>query len=372
VDTPNTPPSAYTALEKQSCPACGAQAEWSARKHMLVCPFCGTESPAELESDTGKIIEHDLVTALREVPDEMRGWQEERRTVKCQSCKAITVFDPEKVASRCDFCNSPELVDYEEIRSPLRPESILPFKINREQVHATIKSWLGSRWFAPNALKSRSLVDTVHGVYIPYWTFDSEVHCPWTADSGTYYWVSESYTDAQGKRGTRQVRKTRWTPASGAIDHTFDDVLIPGTSGVDRKLLARIENFPTVSDLVPYDKGYVSGWDVEHYQVVLFDAAEQARAKKITALEGLCGSAVPGDTHRNLQISPSFSEQTFKLVLVPVWLLVYDFGRQRNQVLVNGYTGAIAGTYPKSAWKIFFAVLAALVVIALILFFSNR
>jgi hypothetical protein len=371
VDTPNEP-SAYTALEKHSCPACGAQAEWSARKQMLVCPFCGTEAPAELESDTGKIVEHDLVTTLREIPEDQRGWDSERRTVKCQSCKAVTVFDPEKVASRCDFCNSPELVDYEEIRSPLRPGSVLPFKVDREFVHGKIKQWLGSRWFAPNALKSRSLVDTVNGVYIPYWTFDSQVHCPWTADSGTYYWESQSYTDAQGKRRTRQVRKTRWRPASGAVDHAFDDVLIAASQGVDRKLLTQIENFPTTSELVPYDKGYVSGWDVEHYQIVLFDAAELARAKKHQAMMGICGSAVPGDTHRNLRINPAYSAETFKLVLAPLWLLVYDFGKKRNQVLVNGYTGAIAGNYPKSSWKIFFAVLGGIALIVIIILLGNR
>ena len=358
-------PNAYTALEKHSCPACGAQAEWSARKHMLVCPFCGTESPAKLESDTGKIVEHDLVSALRDVPDDMRGWQTERHTVKCQSCKAITVFDPEKVGTRCDFCNSPELVDYDEIRAPIRPGSVLPFKVDRERVHATIKHWLGNRWFAPNSLKSRALVDTVHGVYVPYWTFDSEVYCPWTADAGYYYWVSESYTDAQGKRRTRQVRKTRWRPASGSINHTFDDILIAGSTGVDPKLLAKVENFPT-TELVPYDKGYVTGWDVEHYQVVLFDAAKAARGKKHTILLGLCSSEVPGDTQRNLRIHPTYSAETFKLILAPLWLLAYDFGRKRNQVLVNGYTGAIAGTYPKSAWKIFFLVIGILAIVGII------
>ena len=333
---------------------------------MLVCPFCGTESPAELETDTGKIIEHDLVAALRELPDDQRGWEGERRTVKCRSCKAITVFDPEKVGTKCDFCNSPELVDYNEIKAPIRPGSLLPFQVDRERVHATIKTWLGSRWFAPNALKSRSLVDTVHGIYIPYWTFDSEVYCPWDAEAGHYYWVTEHYTDAQGKTQTRQVRKTRWVPASGSIRHAFDDVLVSGTTGTDQRLLAKIENFPT-AELTPYDKGYVSGWDVEHYQVVLFDAVEVARSKKHRILMQLCAREVPGDTHRNLRINPQYSAETFKLILAPIWLLTYDFGRKRNQVLVNGYTGAIAGTYPKSAWKIFFLVLGILALIGVIL-----
>jgi hypothetical protein len=34
---------------------------------------------------------------------------------------------------------------------------------------------------------------------------------------------------------------------------------------------------------------------------------------------------VPGDTHRNLRIHPSFSGQTFKHILVPVWVLAYVY-----------------------------------------------
>ena len=76
----------------------------------------------------------------------------------------------------------------------------------------------------------------------------------------------------------------------------------------------------------------------------------------------LCSQQIPGDTHRNLQIYPEFSGRTFKHVLVPVWLLKYDFGAKPYQVIVNGYTGAIAGRHPLSVWKIAFLVLVALLV----------
>ena len=53
----------------------------------------------------------------------------------------------------------------------------------------------------------------------------------------------------------------------------------------------------------------------------------------------LCAGQVPGDTHRNLQIFPDYSGRTFKHVLVPVWLLSYNYGAKAFQVIVNGYTG---------------------------------
>ena len=47
-------------------------------------------------------------------------------------------------------------------------------------------------------------------------------------------------------------------------------------------------------------------------------------------------------------------------MLVPIWLLSYNYGAKAYQVVVNGYTGQIAGNHPYSAWKIFFAVVAAI------------
>ncbi len=117
----------------------------------------------------------------------------------------------------------------------------------------------------------------------------------------------------------------RWEPASGVVDHSFDDELVPGTTGVDIELLRQVEPFPT-SEIVPYDTAFLSGHVVEHYQVALTEAAGDSEAQMRAALEQLCAQQVPGDTHRNLVIHPVFSGRTFKHVLVPIWLLVYMFG----------------------------------------------
>ena len=41
------------AQKKFSCPACGAEARWDPGKKALVCPFCGTTSPAQAELAAG-------------------------------------------------------------------------------------------------------------------------------------------------------------------------------------------------------------------------------------------------------------------------------------------------------------------------------
>jgi hypothetical protein len=358
------------ALEKHACAACGAQAEWNPAKQLLVCPFCGTAAPFSVDPASGALVENDLARALRELPEEARGWLTEKRTVQCQSCKAVSVFDPERVGQNCNFCGSPALVDYTEIKAPIRPQGLLPFKVSEPQVREQIRRWYASKWLAPGKLKSRALVDRVRGVYIPYWTFDAQAVCPWTADAGHYYYTSETYRDNKGHTQTRQVRHVRWEPASGEVRHFFDDEPVPGTHGVSHDLLKQVEPFPT-AELVPYDTAFLSGFVVEHYQVVLLQAAEHSQQSMSRQLFDMAGSEVPGDTYRNLDIRPVFSGQTFKHILVPVWLLSYLYGTKSYQVVVNGHTGRMAGQYPKSAWKIALLVLLALIALMIVIMLSE-
>jgi predicted RNA-binding Zn-ribbon protein involved in translation (DUF1610 family) len=359
------------ARQKYNCPSCGAEAQWNAAKQALVCPYCGTVSPATMDA-AGNITEHDLATALRAIGPDDRGWATERKSVKCQSCQAITVFDPHRAAQRCDFCGSAAIIPVDQQARPIRPDSLLEFKIPETQVRETIRQWYGSRWFAPNKLGTRALTDTVHGIYIPYWTFDAQVSADWTAMSGDYYYVSESYTDSQGRSQTRQVRKVRWYPSSGHLEHFFDDELVPATKGVETDLLRGVEPFPTTSDLKPYDPGFLSGWVVEQYQIDLVAAAEHAQKAMEEKTRQLCAKEVPGDTHRDLNVDADFSGQTFKHILVPVWLLAYTYGSKNFQVVINGYTGTISGRYPKSAIKIILLVLLILAIIGGIIYMANR
>ncbi|MCA1585878.1 MAG: zinc ribbon domain-containing protein [Acidobacteria bacterium] len=349
-----------SALDKHLCPACGAEANWNASKQALVCPYCGTTSPGELASDGSVIKEHDLVAALRAIPGEKRGWGNDRVAVQCKSCQAITLFEPTRVAQRCDFCGSPAIVPYEKTRNAIAPESLLPFQISEPQVRESMRRWYGSRWFAPNRLKNAAFTDTVHGIYVPYWTFDAHVDARWAAEAGYYYYVT-----VRRSGRLQQVRKVRWEAAAGELSLTFDDELVAATQGVHAKLLRGVEPFPTAS-LKPYDRGYVSGWVVEQYQIDLVAAAMNAKRAIEAKVHEACASDVPGDTYRNLQVNATFSDETFKHVLLPLWLLSYTYGRNAFQVVVNGVTGTIAGERPWSWIKILLVVVLALIALAIV------
>ena len=175
-----------------------------------------------------------------------------------------------------------------------------------------------------------------------------------------------------GRLETRQVQHVRWIPAAGELEHFFDDELVPGTVGIHPKLLRRIEPFPTTTDLKPYSPDYVRGWTVERYQVDLREATTQGRRQMQHEMEAMCARQVPGNTYRNLMVDTQFTGCTFKHVLVPVWLVRYTYGHRVFQVVVNGYTGRVAGERPYSWMKIAFAVLAVVLLLAALALFQGR
>lgn len=356
------------AVGKHPCPECGGDLEWHPGKQALACPYCGTVvpwTPAQAADPGAMVAEHDLMLALA-APASGRGWGATRHEVQCQSCHAISVFVDAKVAQRCDFCGSPAIIPHEAQGDAITPQSVLPFKISDGQVREAIRKWYGTRWFAPNRLKRAALTDTLHGIYLPYWTFDAHVDASWRAEAGYYHYTTESYLQ-NGQRRTRQVRHTRWEPAAGELAHFFDDELVPGTAGVHPGLLRQIEPFPTLTDLKPYAPEFVRGWTVERYQVDLRKASELNLESMEAQVRQRCAAQVPGDTQRNLQVTTVYRGRTFKHVLVPVWLVSYTYGSKTFQVLANGHTGALAGERPYSWVKILFAALAGALALLVVL-----
>ena len=363
-----------SALKKHPCPECGGDAEWNAAKQALACPYCGTIVPwSDGEDPLGAVIvEHDLETALASSSQVDHGLMAEKKSVKCESCQAISIFDPDRAAQRCDFCGSPAIVPVDDMENLITPESLLPAVVAAPQVRDQLRAWYGSRWFAPTKLKRAALTDTLHGIYLPYWTFDAHVDAQWTAESGYHYYVTETYQDSNGKTATRQVQRTRWENSAGQLTHFFDDDAVPGTVGVHTALLRKVEPFPTLSDLKPYDPAYVRGWTVERYQVDLGQASQVSKQQMDATLYQLCTREVPGDTQRNLQVESTYQGRTFKHILVPVWLTTYTYGPKSFQVVVNGYTGKMAGEFPLSWVKITFAVLGVLLLIFIIVMLNQR
>ena len=187
---------------------------------------------------------------------------------------------------------------------------------------------------------------------------------------GEYYYESETYTAVENGEQvtrTRQVRRTRWYPASGVVEVRFDDVLILGSGALPEKYARRLASWD-FAELSNYDPKYLVGFQAMRYDVDLgtgFLQAQEAMQPRI--YQTICND-IGGDEQNVNSQETVYNDNTFKLLLLPIWVGGYRYRSQSFRLLVNGQTGEIQGEAPISVWKVALAVFLGLCVLGLILF----
>ena len=351
------------------CAQCGGKMSFDAAAQHMLCGHCGHTMEVARTDGLQTIVEYDLEHGLAQASQ--RGYGVAVKTTKCNECGATVSFGENVTSTACEFCGSAQVMQQDANRKTIRPESLVPFHIDNGSAKQSFSGWLNGLWFRPSALKHNAKVSEMNGVYIPYWTFDARVDSDWTAQAGYYYYETEHYTDSDGNSRTRQVRRTRWEPAWGSRRDEYDDLLICASQGLPAKLANKLTTFDT-SLLQPYLPEYLAGWKAEEYAVELNDGWKSAVHTMERTQERLCSADVPGDTQRFLNVTNRFYDETFKHVLLPIWIAAYRYNDKVYQFLVNGQTGEVTGKAPYSWVKICALVLLIAAVIAGIVFLVIR
>ncbi len=365
--------SAPEKVHRYRCPGCGADLLFEPRDGCLTCPYCGRQE--RIEGEGGAVEERGYEEYLRLHADRLGTLAPSALEVACQTCGATVTFAPPTVAGECDFCGSPMVAQPTSADPVLAPEGVLPFRVAPDAAAESIRRWLSSLWFAPNALQRMASHEGVGGVYLPFWTYDAHTTTSYTGQRGEHYYTTETYTtkDAQGNNvtRTRQVRHTRWHPASGTVSRWFDDLIVPATKSLPPARLRALEPWD-FAELTRYEPAYLAGYKAQRYQVELAEGFEEAKRAAVPVIEADVRRDIGGDEQRVSQMSTHYSAVTFKHLLLPVYVGAYRFRDKVYQVVVNGRTGEVQGDRPYSFWKIFFFVLAILaLVVTLALVFGR-
>jgi len=352
-------------VSQTPCPSCGGIFAWDAAAGSLRCGSCGEvkEPPA-----SGVVVEHDLRDMLRAKPRGRLGAGVSE--VVCGECGATVEFPEGVVATRCSFCDSPQVLAASAREDRVQPESVIPFAVTREAATSSFKGWLGKLWFRPRDLASKASVTDLRGVYVPYWTFSADVTSSWTADAGYRYDQVETTTDSNGLRHERIVQKTRWQPARGQRHDRYDDHLVCASAGLPDAQARKAAGSFATSELVTFSADYLLGFSAESYAIDCPAAWTQAQEDLAGEQLSRCGHDVPGDTHRSLRATHRFEDVTVKHALLPIWIAAFRYQGKTYRFLVNGQSGKVAGDAPLSWPKVllFVAVVIALAVAAYFVF----
>lgn len=342
------------------CAQCGAQLRYAPGQTELTCDHCGHVQtiPASGPRRRARALQElDLYKGLQD--DLSDDHMAEVRTTSCPSCGAQVEFSGATHATQCPFCASPVVVDTGTQRH-IKPQAVLPFTLSEPQARSAMVSWMGSLWFAPGTLleyarKGRAL----SGIYVPFWTFDASTRSRYSGERGEYYYETRMVTvrvNGRTEQRQQQVRHTRWHPASGRVARDFDDVLVMASTS----LPSRLGNELTPWDLTalqPYTPEYLAGFQAEGYTVTLADGDVQAKSRMASIIEQDVRRDIGGDEQRIRDIDTDYADETFKHILLPIWMAAYKYNGKSYRFLVNGQTGEVQGERPWSIWKIGFTVL---------------
>ena len=356
---------APAAGRKFPCKQCGARLDFDPSERALKCPYCGFVE--EIAPDKSGVREHDYAEALAKAGAEQGTIAGRSNEVRCPGCGAQVLIEDNVETQRCPFCATHLVnVPRTEAVAMIRPECVLPFQIADRQAIEAFNAWIKSRWFAPNNLKEMANLGQLSGIYLPYWTYDSMTYTHYTGQRGDDYWETESYTDAQGKRQTRQVRKTRWHYVAGEVDHFFDDVLVCASKSLPLNYVNALEPWD-LGHMETFKPEFLSGFKTERYVVGLADGFGTARGIMDVEIRRLCCRDIGGDHQQLSSINTQHVGVTYKHILLPMWLAVYRYHNGTYRILVNARTGEVQGARPYSWIKITLAVIAGIIALIVII-----
>ncbi len=363
---PDADPLQVAEAHRYPCAECGADLRFAPGQTRLRCDHCGHVQ--DIPADDAPAVRHKALGEL----DYQRALQgalpaaamEETRVTACPNCGAQVQFDGAAHATQCPFCATPVVSDTGTHRQ-IKPQALVPFVLEMEQARGAMSAWLGRLWFAPNGLRDYARKGrALDGLYVPYWTYDADSRSRYTGQRGEHYYETRTVSvtvNGRSERRQEQVQKTRWYPASGTVARQFDDVLAMASTSLPQGYADGLEPWD-LSALTAYRPDYLAGFGAEGYMVSLQDGHGIARAKMDRVIEGDVRRDIGGDVQQISSVDTTLSDETFKHVLLPVWMAAYKYRGRTFRFIVNGQSGEVQGERPWSAWKIFFAVVLGLIV----------
>lgn len=258
-------------------------------------------------------------------------------------------YDANAQTLRCPYCGSERLQKREDTNT-INASQVVRFKVRQSDAQQKLKAWLGQGFWRPSDLATKATIETISSVYVPYWVFAADTHTYWTADT------------ASTPRGAR----SDWYPLSGENRSSYAGLLVGASS-----VLSPAET----EAICPFDLHEAVGTsevDLEHATVEQFTVPRKyARPLARQGLESSEKQTIAQryltGRHRNLKVNLRIERLRSEPILVPVWVMAYQYRDQLFRILINGQTGKISGTAPFSKFKLIMAVSLAILLILFML-----
>ena len=366
------------------CPKCGAtDISLNVKNGKLRCNFCRHEFEPEkfdaMDTDISKLEGERIGSGAQEIIADTK----DMVTFKCSSCGAEVVVDTaSSTQARCHWCRNTLSIN-EQIPNGAVPDTVLPFKITKNEAKDSIEKFVGKRkFFAHPKFKQEFNADNVMGVYLPYMIVDANGHANF---KGQGEHQTRSYTVKHGDR-----TETRYDADLYDVEREFD-ITIEGLtveSSAD-KLDTKNKNKTTniINSIMPFDTENCVKWDSNYIKGYTSEKRDTNVSDLKDMVSDQCQDVArfaANDTLKKYDRGVRWDSENFKIkgqqwksAYLPVWLYSYLEKKGTKSLLhyvaVNARTKETMGSVPIHMPKLIGAsiIVEILGLIATVLSFFN-
>ncbi len=334
------------------CPNCGADMAFDSSTGMLHCDSCGRndkidEMPKQDEKENNTadnstnrtFFEEDSV---EEEEDPHLFDENEVNQYHCKNCGAVLITDKDTTATTCSFCGAGVVLG-DRLTGSLAPAKVIPFSINKQQAQESFRAWCKKGLLTPKGFMTADRIKSITGLYVPFWLYDlngrgeADANCTTvrTYPSGEYI-----YTETRHFHVYRQVNLNYLKVPVDASEKMNDD------------LMDKLEPYH-YDNLKEFNMPYLAGYIAEKYNYDSKELFPRIQSRIDDYVNNYISSTITGYAstiynRKNINIRQKHADY----VLLPVWMVCYDYKKSEHTFAMNGQTGKIVGKPPLSMGKI--------------------
>lgn len=309
------------------CPGCGGGMGFDSGSGMLACGSCGRQENID------------------NIPDPLKKstfTEGEAKEYQCHSCGAVIMTEAETTATSCSFCGS-SVVLADRLSGRLAPAKVIPFAIGKEEAIRAFRKWCRNGRLTPGGFMTADRIQSITGIYVPFWLYDLDNQVEVEARATKV----RTYTS-----GDYRITETRHYDVYRKLRLNYVKVPVDAAEKMNDELMDKLEPFP-YNQLKEFKTPYLAGYIAEKYNYDEQELLPRAKQKISQYIDDYIQSVTTGYTtvtYTNKYIDTEVKRAEY--VLLPVWVVHYDYNRKKYTFAMNGQTGKVVGKPPISKAKV--------------------
>lgn len=336
-----------TEIKEYKCPCCDGTIEFDSTLQKMKCPYCDTELEVDALKAYGEDLENETDDDIKWEARHEKGWQQgEKEGIRiyvCKSCGGEIIGDDTLASTSCPFCGN-NVVFMGQLSNDLRPDCIIPFKLDKESAKAAYRKHISGKTLLPKFFADENHIDEIKGIYVPFWLFDAD------ANGNARFKGTRVSTWSDSKY---RYTKTDYFSLVRCGNMSFKGVPVDGSSKMPDTLMESIEPY-RLDEAVDFGTAYLAGYIADRYDVGKDDTIGRANERIKKSIEMALASSASGYLGVTTESSSvKINNGKTRYALCPVWILNTTWKDKKYTFAMNGQTGKMVGDLPldKAAYR---------------------